>query len=53
MSVSKSPLRNQLLDINRREDRADARKTATVIGVLCAFAALAFVFGITTMVWPQ
>lgn len=47
MSVSRTPLRNEAL--RRREERADAQRTATIVGAICFIAASAVVLGITWM----
>jgi hypothetical protein len=52
MSLSRSPIRNALLDINRKEDAADARKTRNIIAILCVVAAFMTVLAITARVFP-
>jgi len=57
MSVTRSPIyadqlrERELQRIRRREEFADAARTTTIIGIICALAAFAFVGGILAMGW--
>jgi hypothetical protein len=55
VSLSRSPIYSEQLHerelqrIRRCEEQADAARTTTIIGIICALGAFAFVIGILTL----